>query len=207
MARGKLTIFMGNMFANKTGSMMQHVKTMRKFADKRVLVLKPQTDTRSGKSRIKNFNGKTMRAHEISPEKPFAALGTITKTERLLGRKLDTIAFDEVQFFGVESKFFNLVDELLRQGYNVIAAGLMLDFKGEPFGSTLLLIGLCDSVTDIHLLTPFCKKCGNPAPLPQRLINGKPAAYDAPQIKVGGKEAYEARCHTCHELPNRPTFL
>ncbi len=206
MPRGELTLFVGNMFANKTGSLMNYVETMREFANKKVLILKPQTDTRSGIKSIKNFHGKAMEAFEISPKKPFASLNIIAKEERRLGKKLDAIAFDEVQFFRIESKFFNLVAELLQRGYNVIAAGLMLDFRGEPFGSTPLLFTLCANVNAVHILTPYCKKCGNSAPLPQRLINGNPAPYTSPLIKVGGKETYEARCYACYELPDRPKF-
>jgi thymidine kinase len=53
-------------------------------------------------------------------------------------------------------------------------------------------------------LNPLCAKCGRPAALPQRIINGKPAPYNAPQVQVGGKETYEPRCYNCHELPGRP---
>src|SRR3989344_5942461 len=139
MNRGELTLFVGNMFANKTGSLMHYVETIRQFANKKVLILKPKTDTRSGTKHIKNFHGKSLTAYEIPIETPFNAIKIILKEEKMLGKKLDAIAFDEIQFFPIKSKFFNLVAELLNQGYDVIAAGLMLDFRGEPFGSTPLL--------------------------------------------------------------------
>jgi len=53
-------------------------------------------------------------------------------------------------------------------------------------------------------LNPLCARCGRPAPLPQRILDGKPAPYNAPQVQVGGKETYEPRCYDCHELPGRP---
>ena len=56
-------------------------------------------------------------------------------------------------------------------------------------------------------LRAVCMRCKDPrvtATLPQRLIDGKPAPYESPEILVGGSETYEARCLNCHEVPGRP---
>lgn len=145
-----------------------------------------------------------MEAIEIPVSDPWSILRIIRGKENEIGTKFDLIAFDEIQFFPAESGFFEVVDELLSLGYDVIAAGLALDFRRKPFGSTLTLIGLCQNNHNLMWLTSFCVKYGKPAPLPQRIFNGKPAPYDSEQIFVGGREAYEARCYTCHELPGRP---
>ncbi len=50
----------------------------------------------------------------------------------------------------------------------------------------------------------FGARCGKPAPLPRRIIDGDPAPYNSPQIHLGGKETYQPRCEECHELPGRP---
>ena len=54
---------------------------------------------------------------------------------------------------------------------------------------------------DVQKLHAICVVCGSDASRNQRLINGKPARYDSPQILVGGSERYEARCRKCHEVP------
>ncbi|MDP4082963.1 MAG: thymidine kinase, partial [Bacillota bacterium] len=90
---------------------------------------------------------------------------------------------------------------LADQGYRVIAAGLDLDFRGEPFGVVPDLMALAETVTKLQAV---CSVCGSPASRTQRLINGKPASYDDPVILVGASEAYEARCRHHHEVPGNP---
>lgn len=204
MPRGEFKLIIGNMFANKTGRLMHEIETLREFGRKNVLVLKPEIDTRSGKGRIQDYHGKSTEAHEVPVGNPWLTLRLTREKESEIGSKFHIIAFDEVQFFPVESGFFQVIDELLNRGYDVIAAGLALDFKREPFGSTLSLVGLCRSSHDCAWLYPLCARCGKPAPLPQRILDGKPAPYNSPQVHVGGKESYEPRCYDCHELPGRP---
>ena len=204
MPRGELKLIIGNMFGNKTGRLMLEIDTLREFGRKRVLIFKPEVDTRSGKGAIKDYHGKTMDAIEIPARDPWKVIPTIRKKESEIGSRYHIIAFDETQFFPADSPFYLVVDELLDRGYDVIAAGLALDFKREPFGSTLLLFGLCKGSHDCIWLNPLCAKCGKPAALPQRILDGKPAHYNSPQVHVGGKETYEPRCYECHELPGRP---
>jgi len=204
MSRGELKLIIGNMFGNKTGRLILEIETLREFGKRRVLVMKPDVDTRSGESWIRDYHGKRMEATEVPARDPWAALKLIRAKEAEIGARFNLIAFDEVQFFAADSGFFRVVDGLLERGYGVLASGLALDFKGEPFGSTLLLFGLCRSNHDCIWLTPLCAQCGAPAPLPQRLIDGKPAPFDSPQVHVGGKETYEPRCYDCFELPGRP---
>ncbi len=205
MQRGTLRIVMGNMFANKTGTIIHEIETMRAFGHKKVLIFTPTTDTRAGKGVIKNYNGQSLQAVDLFARRPHHALRLIREAETLMGSRFHTIVFDEVQFFTPPRALYRLVDELLSLGYDVLASGLRLDFRGEPFGVTLSLIGLCESMQQVTLLASYCAKCGSPAHLPQRLINGVPAPYLSPQVKVGGKEDYEARCYNCFELPGRPT--
>jgi len=204
MPRGEFKLIIGNMFGNKTGRLMLEIETLRQFGRKRILIFKPDIDTRSDQGCIKDYHGKTMEAIEVAARDPWQALKIIRQKESEMGSRFHMIAFDEAQFFPTDSNLFLVIDELLERGYDVIAAGLALDFKREPFGSTLLLFGLCKSGHDCMWLNPLCAQCGKPAALPQRIINGKPAPYNAPQVQVGGKETYEPRCYDCHELPGRP---
>ena len=76
-----------------------------------------------------------------------------------------------------------------------------MDFRGEPFGPMPLLIALAEKIDKLQAI---CVVCAAPASRTQRLIDGKPAAYDDPIILVGASEAYEARCRHCHDVPGRP---
>ncbi|MBI5733169.1 thymidine kinase [Candidatus Jorgensenbacteria bacterium] len=190
------------MFANKTGTLMHEIEVLRDFGRKKILVAKPDWDTRSGHGDIKDFHGKTMTAVEVSTTSPWEIFHLISREEECCG-KLDVIAFDEIQFFSRD--FYLVVNRLLERGYDVIASGLALDFRNEPFGSTLELIGLCPDLRTVRWLASRCAQCGEVAYLTQRLIDGKPAPYDSPQVLVGGKESYEPRCYSCFELPEKPS--
>jgi thymidine kinase len=143
MARGALKLIVGNMFANKTGRLMQEIETLREFGRKKIWVLKPDIDTRSGKGFIKDYHGKTMEAHEVPVAKAAALFNSLAEKESEVGTKFHIVAIDEVQFYATDSGFFQVVDDMLSRGSDVMAAGLALNFKREPFGSTLSLVGLC----------------------------------------------------------------
>jgi len=82
----------------------------------------------------------------------------------------------------------------------VIVAGLDMDFRGEPFGPMPVLMAQAEKVDKLQAI---CVVCGQEASRTQRLINGRPAAYDDPVILVGAQEVYEARCRACHQVPRR----
>jgi hypothetical protein len=59
----------------------------------------------------------------------------------------------------------------------VIAADLNLDFRGEPFETTMRAMAYADKAVS---LTAVCKICGRPATRMQRLINGRHAPRESP---------------------------
>ena len=62
------------------------------------------------------------------------------------------------------------MQHLLDLGYDLIAAGLMFDFRGEPFGSTADLALLArDKCVWLHA---YCTECGSEAEFPQREKGG-----------------------------------
>jgi len=96
-----------------------------------------------------------------------------------------------------------LCEALANSGRRVIVAGLDMDFRGEPFGPMPALLARAERVDKLQAI---CVVCGEPASRTQRLVNGRPAAYDDPVILVGASEVYEARCRGCHQVrpPNHP---
>lgn len=203
MARGKLLrLFIGNMASGKTRHLLTEIDTLRKYGNKRIIVFKPKTDTRSGANCIKSRKGDEDSAEEIAVSGPKSMLAILRAKESAAGCRYEVIAFDEVQFFPRDSGFFQLVKHLLDDGYDILASGLAFDFRGEPFGSTPDLTVLAED--RCMWLTAYCTKCGSRAPFPQRIIDGQPAPYDSPQIFVGGDETYEPRCEEHFVLPGRP---
>jgi len=63
------------------------------------------------------------------------------------------------------------------------------------------LLIMADYITSLDAI---CNVCGANATMTQRLINGEPAPYDAPQVFVGGVESYQARCKEHHVVPKKP---
>ena len=80
----------------------------------------------------------------------------------MLGDSIDVVAFDEIQFFPAETRFFEVTNYLLTLGYDVLAAGLDLDFAGRPFGSTPQLWTLVGGTPNDKTLKldAYCKQCG-----------------------------------------------
>lgn len=208
--RGEFTLYIGNMASGKTGHLILEIETLGKFGKKNILVFKPKIDTRSGKNRISSRRGSALEALEISPNHPEEILKTVKEAEDR-GERVDILAVDEIQFFPQDSGLFWLIKRLLGEGYDVIAAGLALDFRGEPFGSTLWLAVLAQG--RCVWLNSCCTECGKPAIFPQRFLpSGELAPYNDPDVVVGSedkgnenkpKQYYEARCGECFIVPPR----
>ena len=88
-----------------------------------------------------------------------------------------------------------ICEELADNNKRVICAGLDTDFRGVPFGPIPDLLARAEHVDKLHAI---CVICGEEASRTQRLIDGVPAAYDDPVVRVGAAEGSEARCRGCH---------
>lgn len=208
---GTLTLYIGNMASGKTSHLISEVEVLQEHGKKKVLVFKPEITTRGDDRRkIKSRRGFALDAHEVRRSRPEEILEFIRKTEAG-GKEVDLIVLDEVQFFPQESGLFWLVKRLLGEGYDVIAAGLALNFRGEPFGSTLWLAVLAQG--KCVWLNTCCTKCGEPAIFPQRFRpDGTLAPYNDPDVVVGSEDKgekdkpkpyYEYRCGDCFIRPPR----
>ena len=187
---GWLELICGSMFSGKSEELIRRVKRAT-YAKQEVKVFKPAIDNRYSEEAVVSHNGTSMTSHVIS--------SSAEKWDNI-SESTDVIAVDEVQFFG-ESIIGDL-SLLADKGYRVIAAGLDMDFRGEPFGVVPNLMAVAESVTKLQAV---CSVCGSPASRTQRLIDGKPASYDDPVILVGASESYEARCRHHHEVPKKQT--
>jgi len=202
VARGRvLRLFIGNMASGKTRHLLTEIETLRRYGNRKIAVFKPRTDTRSGMSCIKSRRGDEDAAEEILATQPGELWPILRAKESAAGCRFQIIAFDEVQFFPRNSGFFQLIKELMDDGYDILASGLAFDFRGEPFGSTPDLALLAED--RCMWMTSYCTKCGSRALYPQRIIDGVPAHYNSPQILVGGDETYEPRCDDHFVLPGK----
>ena len=180
---GYIEAVIGPMYSGKSEELIRRLKRA-KIAKQNVIVFKPQIDDRYSKDDVVSHSGDSINAIPISKS---------SDIYKFIDNKTQVVGIDEVQFFDVE--IVDVAVDLADKGIRVIAAGLDMDFKGEPFGPTPRLLAMAEFVDKIQAI---CSVCGQPATRSQRLINGEPAKYDDPIIQVGAVESYEARCRKCH---------
>ena len=185
---GWVEVVCGCMFSGKTEELIRRVHRAQ-IARQPVQVFQHSLDERYGRRRIAAHSGSYVEATTVQRAADILAL---------LRPDTEVVAIDEAQFFdlGLAEICVGLADEGLR----VVAAGLDMDFRGEPFGPMPDLMARADLVDKLQAI---CVVCGAPAGRTQRLVDGQPAWYEDPIILVGASDHYEARCRSCHQVPKR----
>jgi thymidine kinase len=172
------------MFSGKSEELIRRLRRAE-IAGQRALIVKPRIDDRYDIGHVVSHAGAKMRAVAVSS--PSEIPGLV--------EGYDVVGVDEVQFFGPEIVL--VVDMLVERGTRVVASGLDQDFRGRPFGAMPELLCRAELVDKLQAV---CHRCGGPATMTQRLVDGRPAPADGATIVVGALEQYEARCRSCHEL-------
>jgi thymidine kinase len=185
LSTGSLTVITGSMFSGKTEELIRRLRRAL-YARQRVQVFKQALDTRSELTEIRTHSGVL---HEA------VAVSTSDELLERVERTTDVVAIEEAQFF--DEGIVSACRRLAGSGYEVIVAGLDMDFRGRPFGPMPALLAEADEVVKLRAI---CARCGRDASRSQRLIDGEPAPASAPTILVGAQESYEARCRHCHEV-------
>ncbi|MBI5927901.1 MAG: thymidine kinase [Chloroflexi bacterium] len=184
---GRVEVVCGSMFSGKTEELIRRVRRAQ-IARQKAQVFKPEIDVRYHQTRVTSHSGQDFVAHPVTHSSDILGL---------LEEDTTVVAIDEGQFF--DAGIVQIAQQLADRGIRVIISGLDTDFRGEPFGPMPYLMCIAEEVLKLHAI---CMECGDLATRTQRLINGKPAAYDDPVILVGAAEVYEARCRTHHVVPH-----
>lgn len=185
---GWIEVITGPMFAGKSEELIRRLRRLD-YAKKKYLVFKPQIDNRYSQTDVVSHIKNKVKAIPIKDVNDILHYDV---------SKVNAVAIDEVQFFSIDA--VRVADTLANQGIRVICAGLDMDFRGEPFP---VVANLMAKAEDITKLTAICVKCGAPATMTQRIVNGIPASYDEPIVVVGAAESYEPRCRHCHEVGSK----
>ena len=169
-----------------SGTSEELIRRLRRaeIAGQRALIVKPLIDDRYDVGHVVSHAGAKMRAvtAETSDEVSRLAAG------------YDAVGIDEVQFF--DARVVAAVGALVANGARVVAAGLAHDFRGLPFGAMPTLLCVAEFVDKLEAV---CHRCGGPATMTQRLVDGAPAPFGGETIQVGALDSYEARCRACFE--------
>jgi len=190
---GYLEAIFGPMKSGKSEYLIRMFNELR-YSDIKGIVFKPAVNTRETgiASRGSDMQLEAIVVDEKHPEEILSYLD---------GLECKFVGVDEAQFF--TDDLVDVIQQLIRKEYHVIVCGLLLSFRGEPFGPMASLVGRAHRVTR---LTAICEypNCNHHAVLTQRLIDGKPSPYNSPLVLIedsGQSETYEPRCVNHHRVP------
>lgn len=190
---GHLEVITGPMFSGKSEELIRRLKRVQ-ISGNRFLIFKPIIDSRYDVAHVVSHDMRKLEALPVGTDEK-----ALKEFEVMIDNPtefINVIAFDEANFF--DPYIITLVNKWVKQGRRVIAAGLDLTFRGEPFGPVPQLMALADYVDKLKAI---CMKCHvAEGTITQRIVDGKPAKFSDPTILVGASETYEVRCRKCHEI-------
>lgn len=177
---GWIEVICGCMFSGKTEELIRRLKRA-KIASMKVEVFKPKVDTRYDEQAIVSHDTSSLLAIPVDHSSKLLRLA----------EDVAVIGLDEAQFF--DDQLPAVCQELALRGVRVIAAGLDMDYRGQPFGIMPELLAIAEYVTKVHAI---CVHCGNLATHSYRLAEGDSV------VLLGEKEQYEPRCRSCYAKGN-----
>ena len=179
--QGRIEVVCGSMFSGKTEELIRRIKRAT-FARQRVVIFKPQIDTRYSEEEVVSHDRNAVMSVPLSTSTEILEYvqNHTTSTE---GYDFDVVGIDEAQFFGMD--LVEVCNQLANNGVRVIIAGLDMDFQCTPFGPIPALCAVADEVTKVHAI---CVKCGALAYVSHRLV------HDQNQVLIGEQTEYEPLC-------------
>lgn len=176
---GWLEVIAGCMFSGKTEELIRRIRRA-KIAKQKVIVLKPEIDSRFSTTEIVSHSEQAFPSQNVS--------SSIEILEWV--KDADVIGIDEAQFF--DTGLVDICNRLADEGKRIIVAGLDQDYKGIPFEPMPQLLAVAEYITKTLAI---CVECGNPADRTQRKVAA------SGRVVVGAGDLYEARCRKCHYIP------
>ena len=166
---GWIEVICGSMFSGKTEELIRRLKRAQ-MAKQKVVIFKPLVDVRYERNKIISHDSNEIQSTSV----PAAA------DIRVFGETCDVVGIDEAQFF--DDEIVTVCNELANKGVRVVAAGLDMDFKGNPFGPMPALMATAEYVTKVHAI---CTRTGNLAHYSFR------KSKNDELVLLGETEAYE----------------
>lgn len=184
--QGRIEVVCGSMFSGKTEELIRRIKRAT-FARQRVVIFKPQIDTRYSEEEVVSHDRNAVMSVPLSTSGEildYLSSHTASKD----GYDFDVVGIDEAQFFGMD--LVAVCNQLANNGVRVIIAGLDMDFQCTPFGPIPALCAVADEVTKVHAI---CVRCGALAYVSHRLV------HDQNQVLIGEQTEYEPLCRECYK--------
>ncbi|MDH5366568.1 MAG: thymidine kinase [Cyclobacteriaceae bacterium] len=181
---GWIEVICGSMFSGKTEELIRRLNRAL-IAEQKVEIFKPSIDKRYHEKDVVSHNSRAIRSTPVD----------FANDILLKAGNCDVVGIDEAQFF--DNSLVEVCEKLSYSGKRVIVAGLDMDFEAKPFEPIPMLMGIAEYVTKVHAI---CATCGNIASFSFRLSD------DTEKVKLGEKEAYQARCRTCYQEGMKQRF-
>ena len=152
---------------------------------KKVILMKPDFDSRFGKEQIKSRAGLEMEADVLIVDE--VSLRGIDYTD------VSCILVDEAQF--LSGKVIESLRRItLDSGIPVICYGLRTDFKSQLFEGSMRLMELADSIDEVKAT---CYYCNRKSIMNLKHVNGM-ATCEGPSVELGAEEKYLPACYKCY---------
>lgn len=181
---GRIEVIVGSMFSGKTEELIRRLRRA-KYAHQRIEIFKPQIDTRYSDQNVVSHDSNSIMATPISSSSSIPLLAGVA----------DVVGIDEAQFFDMD--LADVCNKLANNGIRVIAAGLDMDFRGNPFGPIPQLMAVADQVTKVHAI---CVRCGDLAQFSHRTSEADRL------VLLGEADAYEPLCRRCYNKAVREEY-
>lgn len=174
---GNINVYSGPMKCGKTQQVLNEYKRQL-ITGKKVIMFKPNVDTREGADIVKTRNGigvPSIGIDDISELKKYDA---------------DIYCIDEFQFLTGD---VSLIQNMADNGKSFYISGLNLTAEKKPFGKMNDLLCIADNV---NMLTAICSNCKNENAVYSFFKGSKD------QEIVIGDEEYMPLCRHCYEELN-----
>jgi thymidine kinase len=153
---------------------------------KKVLVMKPDLDTRFGKERVKSRAGLEMQADVL--------IENVNSLKDIDYTGINCILVDEAQFLSAK-----VIEEFRRitldWGIPILCYGLRTDFKSHLFEGSSRLMELADSIEEVKAT---CHYCDRKSIMNLKHVNGL-ATCEGPTVELGAEERYFPTCYKCYK--------
>lgn len=183
----KLYFRYGTVGSGKTMNLLAVAYNYRQQG-KKVLIAKPELDTRFGKQEVTSRAGLTQDADLLLKENSIIPPSAYTENTKC-------ILVDEAQFLSP-----SVIDQfrMVASEYNVpvICYGLRTDFRSYLFEGARRLMEIADSIEEMKTTCHFCNK---KAVFNLKHVDGK-AVSVGPVIDLGAEEKYFPACNACYYI-------
>jgi thymidine kinase len=150
------------------------------------LLFAPAIDTRFGVGKVSSRIGLEQEAVSFEPGFDF-----FDYVQEALAKNsnIKCVLIDEAQFLSQKQvlQLCRICDDLHTP---VLAYGLRIDFRGEPFEGSRYLMAWADQIIEIKTIC----HCGKKATMNMRVDDQGNAVREGEQIVIGGNERYIATC-------------